>query len=76
MRNALSKKTYGILPSKYIQECHLKKTKGLLLAGKTSKDVAEMVGFKEPLYFPKVFKKNMALPPSKYVKLWAGKQSL
>ena len=49
MRNALSKKTYGILPSEYIQECHLEKTKGLLLSGKTSKDVAEMVGFKEPL---------------------------
>ena len=58
MRNALSKKTYGILPSEYIQECHLEKTKGLLLAGKTSKDVAEMVALKSRCIFQKYLRKT------------------
>ena len=58
----------GLTPSQYIQNIRLNNAKELLTAypNITSKDIAGMVGYQDPLYFSKIFKKNTGIYPSEY----------
>ena len=58
----------GLTPSQYIQNIRLNNAKELLITypNITSKDIAGMVGYQDPLYFSKIFKKNTGVYPSEY----------
>ena len=60
----------GISPQKYLinfrlnQACKLMKNTELSIA-----EISRSVGYQDPLYFSKLFKKEKGLSPSKYRKL-------
>lgn len=60
------KNSYEISPSEFIIQYRIEKAEELLKSGKKSKEVSMLVGFKDPLYFSKVFKKVTGKAPSKY----------
>ena len=66
----LFKEYSGYTPAQYIQKIRLDRAKTLLESEGDilAKDVAEMVGYPNPLYFSKVFKKNVGVYPSEYRK--------
>lgn len=66
----LFKEYSGYTPAQYIQKIRLERAKKLLESEGDilAKDVAEMVGYPNPLYFSKVFKKNVGVYPSEYRK--------
>lgn len=66
----LFKKEMGISPSKYIVNVRIEAAKRLLLTRPDllQKDVAQKVGFTDPLYFSRVFRDIVGLSPSKFVK--------
>ncbi len=66
----LFKEYSGYTPAQYLQKIRLDQAKKLLESGQNflAKDVAEMVGYPNPLYFSKVFKKNVGVYPSEYRK--------
>lgn len=68
----LFKEYSGYTPAQYIQKIRLERAKKLLetKADILAKDVAEMVGYPNPLYFSKVFKKNVGVYPSEYRNLY------
>lgn len=57
---------YGMTPSKYIEEKRLSYAKSLLENESTDTigEIAQMVGYDDPLYFGKVFKKKYGVSPS------------
>lgn len=60
-------KETGMCPKKYITKERMKRAKELLLDGKYNvSEVGEMVGYEDPLYFSRIFKKNMGVPPSTF----------
>lgn len=64
----LFKEHIGYTPSQYIQKMRLEQAKFLLSTNDKilAKDVAEMVGYPNPLYFSKIFKKKVGIYPSEY----------
>ena len=64
------KDTYGISPSKYVVELRLNAAKNIMENNPDIllKDVAEAVGYDDPLYFSRVFKNNEGLSPKAFQK--------
>ena len=61
------KKQFNDTPSNYINTEKLKKAKELLsLADLSISDIAYEVGFNDPLYFTRLFKRKEGIPPSTY----------
>lgn len=62
------KERKGITPSKFLTDVRLKKAMKIINENPTImlKDVSNMVGYKDPLYFSRVFKNTIGLSPSKY----------
>lgn len=58
----------GETPTQYIQNIRISNAKELLVRypDMLAKDVAEMVGYSNPLYFSKIFKKKTGAYPSEY----------
>lgn len=58
----------GVSPSEYLMRYRIKMAKQLLSENRDImiKEVADMVGFKEPYYFSKTFKKETGVWPSEY----------
>lgn len=57
----------GISPSAYLLQIRIKKACELLEKHIQAKEVAQEVGYTDPLYFSKVFKKQTGYSPSEYV---------
>lgn len=66
----LFKKAYGISPQAYLLDLRIEKAKELLLYEKnlTVGEVALATGFRDPLYFSRVFRKRVGIPPSEFVR--------
>ncbi len=66
----LFRRQYEISPMEYLQEVRLKKSEDLLMNqhNLSLKEIAEVVGFRDPLYFSKVFRKSYGVSPSEYRK--------
>ncbi|MGN0329673.1 MAG: response regulator [Kineothrix sp.] len=64
----LFKEYIGYTPAQYIQKLRIERAKYLLSADGDilTKDVAEMVGYPDPAYFSKLFKKKVGVWPSEY----------
>ena len=54
---------------KYINALRINEATHLLETGKTIEEIAGEVGFNDPKYFSKVFKKSSGLSPSGYKNL-------
>lgn len=66
--SALFKREIGIGISKYITTLRIQHACSLMNEGFTSvKDIAGMCGYKETVYFSKIFKDRMGIPPKKYI---------
>lgn len=62
-------KQIGMSPIQYLIEYRLKQAKLLLRSTKlTIKEIAELVGYTDPYYFCRIFKKKYALTPTAYRK--------
>ena len=64
----LFKEYKGETPTQYIQNIRIQCAKEMLkqYPGMLAKDVAELVGYGNPLYFSKIFKKKVGVYPSEY----------
>lgn len=56
-------------PQKYLTDIRLNKAKMLLLSDASIKDIADLCGFPDQMYFSRVFKKYMNMSPSDYRKM-------
>lgn len=64
----LFKEQYGITPMQYVLRLRINKAKELLICGEISiGTVAKQVGFNDPLYFSRLFKKFEGLTPREFV---------
>jgi two-component system response regulator YesN len=58
----------GIRPTDYLNKKRIEKSQMLLLcSGKKLKEIALDVGFADPNYFSRVFKKYTGLSPQEYI---------
>ncbi len=64
----LFKEYTGLTPNQYIQMLRIEHAKCLLSINEEllAKDVAELVGYSDPAYFSKLFKKKVGVWPSEY----------
>lgn len=60
----------GTSPQKYIESKRLTQAKAIFDSGDfhSVQEVAESVGYTDPLYFGKLFRKQYGVPPSRYLK--------
>ncbi len=67
---SLFKEQYGISPSRYVLERRIELAKKLLVQKPDIllKDISEIVGYSDSLYFSRVFKTSVGVSPSAYVK--------
>ena len=64
------KQSLNISPIKYINFLKLEKAKNMLISSNyTVAEVAQSVGFEDPYYFSKLFKKEIGISPSSYRKI-------
>ena len=57
----------SVPPNEYLMRCRMNKAAALLEEGRLSVgEVASSTGFSDQLYFSRVFKKYMGIPPSQY----------
>ncbi|WP_123041539.1 response regulator [Cohnella candidum] len=63
---AVFKKTYGMTAGEYLIHVRMTKAKELIGGPLRLSDVAEKVGFSDPGYFSKSFRKFFGVPPSEY----------
>jgi YesN/AraC family two-component response regulator len=64
----LFKKYASVNPSKYITQIRLEKSVDLLANKELSiEQISILVGYKNPFYFSKEFKRRYGVPPSKYI---------
>ncbi len=61
------KNLYGITPLEYLNRLRLEAAKKLLCGGSSVCETAYAVGFSDPLYFSKFFRKHTGLPPTDFV---------
>ncbi|MDF2927479.1 MAG: response regulator [Paenibacillaceae bacterium] len=68
--SALFKKLRGVTPGEYLTQWRVEQAKKLMDSAPQLllKDVAEQVGYTDPLYFSRVFKKMEGVSPSEYLK--------
>lgn len=68
---ALFKKEYGMSPQDYLLNYRLEKAK-LLLSNQRHKliikEISDAVGFEDPLYFSRLFRKRVGMSPTEYKK--------
>ncbi len=63
------KNTMNYSPSKYIEKIRMDKSKELLaFTDLTINEISDIVGYSDPFYFSKVFKKNTGLSPTAFRK--------
>jgi signal transduction histidine kinase/DNA-binding response OmpR family regulator len=62
------KKLINVSVTDYIRETRMHKAKALLTAGQNISETAYAVGFSDPGYFSKVFKKQFNISPSDFIK--------
>ncbi|WP_110934123.1 response regulator transcription factor [Paenibacillus bouchesdurhonensis] len=64
----LFKEYKGVSPAQYIQTLRMELAKKMLVENPNmlSKDISEIVGYNDSLYFSKTFKKNVGMYPSEY----------
>lgn len=64
------KEKTGMSPSRYVSEKRMETAKEILLTedGILLKEVAERVGYSDPLYFSKVFKNSIGMSPRAFMK--------
>lgn len=63
------KKYTGTTPGQYLTNIRINKAKELLKNGTFNiSETAEFVGYDNPLYFSRIFKKNVGMSPSEYLK--------
>lgn len=61
------KKATGKTPGNYLTEIRMNRAKELLVVpNSTLKEVAASIGYNDPLYFSRVFKKNVGVAPSAF----------
>lgn len=61
------RKRMGTSPVRYLTDLRIEKAKELLMTGSISvSEVSSLVGFEDPLYFSRVFKKKTGVPPKKF----------
>ena len=68
---ALFKKEYGISPQEYLLNYRIEKAKQLLSNKQHNliiKEIADSVGFDDPLYFSRIFRKRVGVSPTEYKK--------
>ncbi len=64
------KKHTGTTPCQYLLDIRMNKAKELLKNGTFNiSETAEFVGYDNPLYFSRIFKKNMGMSPREYLKM-------
>lgn len=64
---------YGISPGEYILRLRIEKARELLLRSRHSvKSVAYSVGFSDPLYFSKLFKRHIGISPLAYRRAYSN----
>ncbi|MDO4284753.1 MAG: AraC family transcriptional regulator [Eubacteriales bacterium] len=62
----------GMGPGEYLLRCRMERAREMLLADSvTVREVALAVGFSDPLYFSRIFKKHFAMSPSDFRKKFA-----
>ncbi|MFI3212150.1 MAG: response regulator [Eubacteriales bacterium] len=61
------KEVYGILPTAYLTQKRMEQAKELLKQNIQVKDVASQVGYMDPLYFSRAFKKAVGCSPKEFV---------
>jgi YesN/AraC family two-component response regulator len=68
--SALFKKLRGVTPGEYLTQWRVEQAKKMMDESPSLllKDVSERVGYSDPLYFSRVFKKVAGIPPSDYMK--------
>lgn len=67
---AVFKKEYGITVSNYIFSIRMDHSKKLIPKGNVKlSEISDMVGFKDPAYFSKCFKKHYGISPSEYANI-------
>ncbi|MEK3721628.1 response regulator transcription factor [Paenibacillus sp. FSL H8-0034] len=68
--SAMFKKFRGVTPGEYLTQWRVHQAKKLMSdsSGLLLKDIADRVGYSDPLYFSRVFKKVTGLAPSDYMK--------
>lgn len=72
--SSIFKEYYKTTPSDYMVHKRMEEAKYLLASGEEKiKDVAAAVGYEDPLYFSKVFKRYAGVSPKEFV---AGKESV
>lgn len=64
----LFKKAFGLSFIEYLTHLRIERAKSLLAQGMSVREVSDIVGFTEPNYFTRVFKKETGLTPSNYQK--------
>lgn len=64
----LFQKEMSVTPHRFLSDCRLQASAELLAGQSASSvaDIARMCGFREPLYFSKMFKKKFGVAPSHY----------
>lgn len=73
--SSLFKKYFRIGFAEYIKEMRINHACSLIESGHTSVAyLAEMCGFNDALYFSKVFKQKVGMPPKKYIVHWEQTQ--
>lgn len=66
----------GTTPIQYITNIRINKAKNLLLSGSfIISEIADLIGYQNPLYFSRIFKKNVGLAPMDY-RLFMGQNCL
>lgn len=67
LRN-LFKKRFGVTPARYVAQERIRLAKQLLTSTETTHvaDIAAQVGYRDPLYFSRLFKKLTGLSPTEY----------
>jgi AraC-like DNA-binding protein len=63
----LFKKTFGATPMRYVSEFRVRKSKMLLMEpGRTIQEVARLVGFPDPYYYSRLFRRFEGISPRQY----------
>ena len=64
---AIFREEHGTLPADYLLKVRMEKARTLLKQCNQVKEVAEEVGYSDPFYFSKVFKKYTGLSPKEFI---------